>query len=324
MSLLSDTIWSHLPYKRKQTPSGWTSFSAVCCHHRGHKIDKRGRSGIIISNEVISYSCFNCGFKASWQPGRNLTLKMKKLLEWLGVPTDLITKISFDILKLNQDIDHIKYIAQRPTFEAVRLPSGAQLLSETHNEEVLPVLEYMAARNLYMTDTNFYWSPESNVKDRFIIPFYYGGECVGYTARTCRNNTIAKYLTHSQPGYIYGIDAQPYDRPYAIVCEGPIDALHVNGLAILGSDLNQQQTLLLNSTGKKIIVVPDRDKAGSKLIEMALDNEYFVSMPPWSDEINDISDAVAKYGRTLTLYSIMKYKEQSSLKIKLRMKKWIK
>jgi len=57
---------------------------------------------------------------------------------------------------------------------------------------------------------------------------------------------------------------------------------------------------------------------------MALDNEYFVSMPPWDDEINDISDAVAKYGRTLTLYSIMKYKEQSSLKIKLRMKKWIK
>jgi len=325
MSLLSDTVWAHLPYKRKQTPSGWTAFNSVCCHHRGHKTDNRGRSGIIISNEVISYSCFNCGYKASWQPGRNLTAKMKQLLEWLSVPSDLITRISFDIMRVNQDIEHIQYVSHRPQFEPVRLPVGSQLMTETQNEAVVPVLEYMASRNLLMSDTNFYWSPELGMKNRFIIPFYYGGECVGYTARTYKTEgSIAKYLTYSQPGFVYGMDAQPYDRPYAIVCEGPLDALLINGLAVLGSDINPQQALLINSLNKNIIVVPDRDKAGAKMIEEAIDREWMVSMPPWRNEINDISDAVAKYGRTLTLYSIMKYKERTSLKIKLRMKKWIK
>lgn len=323
MSLLSETIFAHLPHKRKQTPSGWLSFNSVCCHHRGHKADNRGRSGIIISNEVISYSCFNCGFKTSWQPGRNLTYKMKQLLEWFSVPDDLITRISFDILKINQTDDHQTYVAHRPTFNSVSLPNGSELLNNTTNEKAYPVLEYMASRDLYMSDTNFYWSEELSMRDRFIIPFYYAGECVGYTARTRLPNRKPKYLTNSQPGYVYGIDSQPYDRPYVIVCEGPLDALHINGLSVLGSDINPQQTLLINSLNKNVIIVPDRDKAGKKMIDVALEEDWLVSMPPWSEDINDISDAVAKYGRTLVLYSIIKYKERNNLKIQLGMKKWI-
>ena len=324
MSLLSDTVWNYLPHKRKHTPSGWTAFNSVCCHHRGHKADNRGRSGIIISNEVISYSCFNCGFKTSWQPGRNLTYKMKQLLSWLSVPDDLITRISFDILKVNQLDEHQTYIAQRPTFDSVSLPDGSVLLSNTTNEKAYPVLEYMASRDLFMDDTNFYWSEAMSMRDRFIIPFYYSGECVGYTARTRLPNRKPKYLTNSQPGYVYGMDEQPYDRPYVIVCEGPLDALHINGLSVLGSDINPQQALLINSLNKNVIIVPDRDKAGKKMIEVALEEDWLVSMPPWSEDINDISDAVAKYGRTLVLYSIMRYKERNNLKIQLGMKKWIK
>ena len=323
MSLLSDTVWGHLPYKRKHTPSGWTSFNGVCCHHRGHKSDNRGRSGIIISNEVISYSCFNCGFKASWQPGRTLTYKMKQLLGWINVPDDLIVKISFDILKLNQTDEHQSYVTQRPTFDSIALPEGSILLSNVDDEKAYPVLEYMASRDLFMDDTNFYWSKSISMRDRFIIPFYYGDECVGYTARTRLPNRKPKYLTNSQPGYVYGLDEQPYNRPYVIVCEGPLDALHTNGLSVLGSDINPAQTLLINSLGKNVIVVPDRDKAGKKMIEVALDEGWYVSMPPWSRDINDVGDAVAKYGRTLVLDSIMKYKEHTNLKIQLGMKKWM-
>jgi hypothetical protein len=43
MSIITDTINSYLPAKRKQTPSGWISFNAVCCD------DKRQRGGLIFN-----------------------------------------------------------------------------------------------------------------------------------------------------------------------------------------------------------------------------------------------------------------------------------
>ncbi|SVB27525.1 uncharacterized protein METZ01_LOCUS180379, partial [marine metagenome] len=39
-NLVQDTLYSHLPGKRKTTPSGWTSFNAPCCHHNGESQDK--------------------------------------------------------------------------------------------------------------------------------------------------------------------------------------------------------------------------------------------------------------------------------------------
>jgi hypothetical protein len=45
-------------------------------------------------------------------------------------------------------------------------------------------------------------------------------------------------------------------------------------------------------------------------------------MPDWDVEINDISDAVAKYGRLYTLYSIVSAAESSPLKIRLKAKRW--
>ena len=45
-------------------------------------------------------------------------------------------------------------------------------------------------------------------------------------------------------------------------------------------------------------------------------------MPEWSSEVNDIGEAVSKYGRLYTLYSIANVAEDSPLKIRLRAKKW--
>ena len=80
--------------------------------------------------------------------------------------------------------------------------------------------------------------------------------------------------------------------------------------------------MLLNRLQKDIIVVPDRDKAGSKLVERAIELGWGVSMPEWSQEVNDIGDAVDKYGRLYTLYSIANSTETSTLKIRLKAKKW--
>ena len=180
----------------------------------------------------------------------------------------------------------------------------------------------MAGRNLNTDDTDYYWSPSLGYRDRLIIPFYFEGRVVGWTGRSILADKKPKYLTEVQPGFVYGLDEQGYNKVFAMVCEGQVDAIHVDGCALGGSEINDAQALLINKLNKDIVVVPDRDHAGKKLVEQAIDKGWGVSMPEWSQEINDVGDAVDKYGRLYTLYSIANTAETSPLKIRLRAKKW--
>ncbi len=323
MSIVSDTITAHLPGKRKTTPSGWTSFNAPCCHHTGNTMDKRGRGGLISEGDTVSYHCFNCGYKASWQPGRPVSHKLRKLLQWLNCSDDTITKLTFDVMRINDGVEVAERKIELPTFETVPLPPDAIKITDIKdfNKFSMAILEYMSTRQLNLDDTDYYWSPSLGYRDRLIVPFYYEKRIVGWTARTITEDKKPKYLTETQPGFVYGLDEQNHNKIFCILCEGQIDAIHIDGCALGGSEINDQQALLLDRLQKEIIVVPDRDKAGSKLVEQAIERGWSVSLPEWNDSINDVGDAVAKYGRLYTLYSIANAAESSPLKIRLRAKK---
>ena len=328
MSIVKETLLQFAPIKRKQTPSGWISFNAPCCHHNGTSADTRGRGGLIGNTDGgISYHCFNCGYKASWQPGRNLSYKMKNLMKWFNAPDDVITKLALDVMKLNEGETDNFYTVQLPTFVDVELPQDAKPIKDIENDiptHLIDVLKYMKERNLYLDDYNFYWSPNLGYRDRLIIPFYHNKKIVGFTARTFLPNKRPKYLSNQQPGYVFNFDEQRPEKIFVIVCEGPIDAIHVEGVAVLGSEIKDQQVAMINSLNKQVIVVPDKDKAGSKMIETALEQGWSVSMPDWGKDINDIGDCVKQHGKLYTLYSIVNNSESSKLKIQLREKQWLK
>jgi hypothetical protein len=324
MSILIDTVLAYLPAKRKQTPSGWLSFNAPCCIHNGTSPDKRQRGGVIQNEGGISYHCFNCGFKASWQPGRNFSHKMRKLLQWLGAPDDIINKVGLDVMRENEGVEAKTRIAQLPTFSTVPLPDDVIKITDItdFNKFSMAVLEYMASRNLNVDDTSYYWSPSLGYRDRLIIPFYYEGRVVGWTGRSVLADKQPKYLTEVQPGFVYGVDEQGPHKVFTILCEGQLDAIHIDGCALGGSEISDQQAMILNRLQKDIIVVPDRDSAGSKLVERAIELGWAVSMPDWKQGINDIGDCVQEHGRLYTLYSIVNVAETSPLKIRLKAKKW--
>ena len=324
MSIVSDTITAHLPGKRKTTPSGWTSFNAPCCQHNGNTADTRGRGGLISEGDTVSYHCFNCGYKASWQPGRPVSNKLRKLLQWLNCTDDTITRLTFDVMRLNEGVEVAERKIELPTFETVPLPPDAVKIADIteFNKFSIAIVEYMAARNLNLDDTEYYWSPSLAYRDRLIIPFYYEKRIVGWTARTIAADKKPKYLMEVQPGFVYGLDDQGYNKVFAILCEGQVDAIHVEGCALGGSEINDAQALLINKLNKDIVVVPDRDRAGSKLVEQAIERGWGVSLPEWPQDVNDIGDSVDKYGRLYTLYSIASAAETSPLKIRLRAKKW--
>jgi hypothetical protein len=319
MSLISDTLQQYLPSKRKQTPSGWISFNAPCCD------DKRQRGGFIVNaGDAVSYHCFNCQFKCSWQPGRPISQKMSKFMRDLNMPDDTISQLRLEALRLN---DNSNTVIQSivPKFDERALPIDSEPISnylDNPPEKLIPVLEYLLGRNLSLEDYPFHWTPKIGFSNRVIVPFYKDGACVGYTARAI-NDSKPKYISEQQPGYVFNLDNQR-SREFAIVCEGPFDAISIDGCALLGAEIKDSQNWLLKQLGKELILVPDKDHEGPKTVEQAIEFNWSVSMPNWPEGVKDVNDAVIKLGRLATLYLIISAKESNALKIRLRAKQWFK
>jgi hypothetical protein len=321
MSLIADTLLQYLPGKRKHTPSGWISFNAVCCD------DQRQRGGFIINaGDAVSYHCFNCGFKCSWQPGRHISKNMNKFMRDLNIPDDIIAQLRLEALRLDDNnTTEIRNVI--PKFDERALPLDSVPITDLLDnppKRLIPVLEYMVSRRLFPEDFPFYWTPKVGFSNRLIIPFYKDGACVGYTARAINQDANPKYLSEQQPGYVFNLDSQHDDKEFVIVCEGPFDALSISGCALLGAEIKDSQNWLLKQLGKELVLVPDRDKAGLGTLEQAIEMGWSVSMPDWPEGVKDVNDAVVKLGRLATLWLIVTAKESNSLKIQLRAKKWFK
>jgi hypothetical protein len=245
---------------------------------------------------------------------------MKQFLQWAGAPDDAITKISLEALKVESDQKVLEAVSL-PTLPDKDLPADCQTLEQalmSNPEAVIGVADYILSRGFDIRG-DWMWSPE--LPDRLIIPFRFEGRIVGYTGRKITDGK-PKYLSEQTPGYVFNLDAQNTDRPIVLVAEGPLDALSIGGVAILGADIMDKQAMLINRLGKRVIVVPDRDADGARTVERAIELGWSVSMPEWADGVKDCNDALRKHGELWTAYLIMQAAESMELKIRLRMKNW--
>jgi hypothetical protein len=315
-------ILQFLPAKRKTSSSGWISFNAPCCVHNGENQDKRSRGGMKLSDEGWSFHCFNCGYTASFILGRNLSYKARKLLSWLNVPQEEIERINLESLKhksiagLLSERQQVSNELQGIKFEEREIAMGELLgVEDTRHWEYL--LNRSAPINYpYMRPVL------STGRESVIVPFTYNHSVVGHCQRFLDDRT-PKYINDIQPGYVFGTDLQSDAWNYVLVMEGVFDALSINGLAVLHAEINDAQVRLIRSLGKEIIVVPDQDEAGMKLVDRAVELGWSVSMPEWPD-CKDVNDAVIKYGKLATLITILEHKESSKIKIELRKKQIVK
>ena len=334
MNLIQNTILTSLPVGRKKTPSGWISFNAPCCVHNGETADKKKRGGVMTSADgTVSYHCFNCGFKASYVIGRKLTYKMRQFMGYIGIPDDTIRKLAIEAMR--EEEGDKKYEKKKfVTFKRKELPKHTRSLGEWLEEytvgamatdqqnKIDNLLNYLAGRGIgpdwydFMYSSDKYW----DVDKRLLIPFYWRGDVVGFTGRMFEQSDKVKYYTDVQPGYVFNMDAQDWTRKFVIVTEGPFDAITVSGVSILGSEINDIQRELIDGLGRKVIVVPDRDAPGEKLINQAIEFGWSVAFPEWDKSVGDVADAVLKYGRLFTIQSILKTTESSKLKIDLKRK----
>jgi len=317
MSSVISLFQALLPPRAKKTPSGWISFNAPCCHRRGHGQDKRKRAGVTFE-DGITYNCFNCKFTATWKPGRHIGSKFRSLLQWLGASDNQIKEIVFEALKTEKSDS--TYDSYAPlTFETKKLPEGSIKISDMKDSDQLPqdlveVARYIYDRGFYLDDYDFYWSPESGFADRLILPFYYDGEIVGYTARKISNGR-PKYLSDQTPNYVFNIDQQQSDQKYIFVVEGPFDAIAIDGVAVLTNRISDLQATLLKSYNSQVIVIPDQDQAGVEMIDSAVEHGFAVAFPNWGDDIKDVADAVNKYGSLYVIVDAIQSSTDNKIKI---------
>lgn len=327
MTLVVDKFRTLIPPRAKNSPSGWTSFNAPCCQHRGHSPDTRKRAGIRFDGNGIVYNCFNCKYSTGWQPGSPFGEKMKTLSRWLGADDDFIKELSFEALKTEGEEYQPEEYQPKIEFADKELPEGAMPLLDWVNSEywkdisleVEPIIAYVVSRGYDPFDGNFYWSPASGYDSRVIIPFKWEGRIVGNTARKI-NNGKPKYLSDQHPHFVFNFDQQRENQKYVFVCEGPFDALAIGGMALLTNEIADQQSRIINSLGSEVIVIPDQDRAGLVLIDRAIELNWAVAFPNWDDDVKDVAEAVQRYGKLFVVVDAIKSAQSGQIKINMAKK----
>ena len=128
-------------------------------------------------------------------------------------------------------------------------------------------------------------------------------------------------MLNTQPGYVFNIDRfVDSDRDFVIVVEGVFDAVFVDGISVLGNVVTPEQAHLIDKLNKRVILCPDRDEPGKELIDQAVDLGWEVSFPPWHPDVKDAADAVERYGRLLTVKSIVDFATNNKVKIRVQSK----
>lgn len=340
---IQDCVSQHFPPKRKSTTKKkWISNNAVCCVHNGETVDTRGRGGVIFDADgSVSYSCFNCQFKAAYVAGYPMSYKFRKLLGWMGVEDIEIYRLALEALRERdrQEImgtikPHVDRVVPVYHFKPKPLPKGALSFYshvsfyEMADQHAYPAglvdsVKYVFDRKIDLKKYDCYWTDDRAQKMdcRVIVPFTWKNEVIGYTARARDNTLLPKYLTQVDSGYVYNIDNQQPDWKFVIVCEGVFCAASIDGVAVMKADITQQQIDIIEELDREIIVVPDQNKTGQRLIDLALANKWSVSFPVWTETCDDINQAVVKYGKLFVLKSIIDGVERNSLKIQILRKK---
>jgi hypothetical protein len=329
-------VMDYLPQKRRQTSKGWIIFDAQCCHHRGHNKDTRSRGNLLLADDgSIVVNCYNCGFKTRYK-GSHISQKFEQWLGYLNVPREKIQEAKLQLLsmKINGNFpDEIEQpIFYKDDFSEVELPENAVpieslLLDESSDSDFWSCLEYLNNRGPALSSSwDYHWSKSNkwDLNKRIIIPFRHKGNIVGWTARyagTPPSGTPRYYNSDVPNGYLFNADViNKPKRKFVIIVEGPFDAITIDGVAALGSEMNKSQIMWLNSTDKEKIVLPDRQRKNQNLIDIALNNNWSVSFPDWEENIKDAADAQLRYGQLYTLASIIKFRTNSRLQIEIKRK----
>jgi hypothetical protein len=326
MSLVQDFLRHNLP-NQKVNPNGWTSFNCPVCTSNGQaRPDTKRRGGVRFPDaDSFQYNCFNCHFTTGWSPGKNLSSRVKQLFKGLGASEADVQRLQIELMRENETRAYLEQSIKEatrekfvPNWQYVSLPEGSVPLTSVDNEYTQAAKDYLERRGI-LNYADWYWcdSDVYHLYNRIILPLTYKGNIVGFHARWIDkppSKETAKVIKEQPKDYVYGIDQQTDLRKYVLVMEGEYDAVAISGINTGSNRISRNQADLIESLGKQIIAVPDRDRAGRDFAEDAIEYGWSISIPEWNEGIKDVSEAVERYGRLFVLKTIIDSQESNPIK----------
>lgn len=305
----------------KRTGRGWQNFNCPMCG------DTRGRAGFLeTSSGGFRVRCFNGGCELNssptgWEPGSGLGGRPKKFFVSLG--GNLSDLPIADLMKTADKFSRSGAVIQKGgetavvAFDEMPLPPGSvplDSLTKLVGNSML-VAEYVLSLGVEIASAHqYYWSP--TMSSHVIIPFKHRGKTVGWLARNCTKSG-SRFISKCPSDYVFRQDTiERGSSRFAIVVEGVVNAIAINGLAIRNAAPTKKQEALLNVCGQDIIVLPDQEPSGLALVEAARKNGWKVSVPDWDSGVKDVVDATRRYGMLYTISSVVAGASTNYLKAK--------
>lgn len=257
-------------------------------------------------------NCFNCGAKFKYEENSGkLGRNARSILEAFGITrTQLDEVIGSSFFKRSTEPKTITMEALKgPQIKLhtpeVPLPPKSYALGVSHNEAMqVPLIEYLLSRKLDPIALNAHFSLDPKWLNRVILPCMRDEKVIFWQARTILD-VKPRYLSPGtdRTAVLWGYEKlwRDYDLPL-FVTEGIFDAASIDGVALLGSKLNDSKIEVLNRCRRRKIVVIDRDGNGQQLADLALETGWEIAFAPYGDA----NKSVIKYGKAYTVWSLLR------------------
>ncbi len=287
---------------------GFFSLKCEVCH------DYKVRAGFKFDNGTIGYNCWNCSTTGKFEEfsGR-ISKNFRKILNAYGIEDSEISAVintAFFNKKAKEDtkITLAQLTKVNTSTPTTKLPPKSFQLGHTEFLDYQEKLvAYLIDRNIDISKYKFFFSLEPRFINRIIIPFYRNGQLIYWQARSI-DPTVNKRYDNAAVGrdaVMFGFDQlNRYSHGPLFVTEGVFDAMVIDGIAILGSKLNDAKVKLLSESPRRLIFVIDKDKNGRHLAEDVLSRGWEIAFAP--DGADDINHSICRFGLTYTIHALMK------------------
>lgn len=287
---------------------GWRPVRCQVCH------DYQERAAFIFDDIYTGASCFNCGSKFRYKEGSGkLNGNARRILECYGITREELNEVTGSSFLLKKaETKEITLESMKPQVSLytpeVKLPPNSYPLGSDFCDELqTPIIEYLLSRHIDPLRLNAHFSTDPKFLNRVIVPCMREGKIIFWQARTILPGVKPRYMSPSvvKDAVLWGYDNifKNYDQPLFIT-EGIFDAESLDGIALLGSKLNEAKLEILNRSKRRKIVVVDRDDNGSALAEMALEHGWEITFTALG--VGDVNKSVQTRGRLLTIWDLLK------------------
>lgn len=303
---LADLIGEYVHFRPIST--GWVVGKCALCH------DHKDRAGFKYDGNDIIYNCWNCSTTGRYEEfSGEISGRFRKILNAHGIDDTEISAVvntAFFTKKEKNDAKITlaaltKINTSTPT---VKLPPKSLPLGTAEFMDYqVKLVSYLEKRKVDLNKYKFFFSLEPRFVNRIIIPFYRSNQLIYWQARTIDDEDKKRYdnAPVGRDVVMFNFDKlNHWSNAPLFVTEGVFDAMMIDGIAILGSKLNDAKTQLLSASSRRLVFVIDKDSNGRHLAEDVLSKGWEIAFVP--DGADDLNESVRRFGHSWTAHELMR------------------